>query len=118
MRAELGGKAMATLIEELRGLVAGQSAPQDFLSFKDAAGRLGVSTKTVRRMVATGRLVAYEISRTPKIAAKDLLALSPIKPKRAVSGKQALRAAAPRPQAGAKESALFRAKMKAKRKAH
>jgi excisionase family DNA binding protein len=43
------------------------------LSVRDAADRLGVSTKTIRRWIASGELPHYRLGRSIRIAESDLI---------------------------------------------
>jgi excisionase family DNA binding protein len=43
------------------------------LSVRDAADRLGVSTKKIRRWIASGELPHYRLGRSIRIAESDLI---------------------------------------------
>ncbi|MGV9832896.1 excisionase family DNA-binding protein [Nocardia niigatensis] len=54
--------------------------PQYYLSIQAAAERASVSTDTVRRMIATGRLRAYRFGGQIRIAIEDFdLAMRPLR---------------------------------------
>jgi excisionase family DNA binding protein len=45
------------------------------LSLSEAAERLAVSTRTLRRMIARGELVGFRVGRTVRVRAEDVQAL-------------------------------------------
>ncbi len=47
------------------------SGRQRFLNIEQAATELGVSTKTVRRLIAAGDLIVYRFGRSIRIARDD-----------------------------------------------
>jgi excisionase family DNA binding protein len=50
-----------------------------FLTVQDVADLLGMSIRTVRRMIATGELPVYRFGRSIRIAESDLINLAKIK---------------------------------------
>ena len=49
-----------------------QDGPPNLLSVNQVAHRLNVSTRTVRRLIATGEIVIYRIGRAVRIGEADL----------------------------------------------
>ncbi len=50
----------------------GAMPPQRFVSIKDVAEQLGVSTRTVSRWIETGELVAHRFGRLVRVGEIDL----------------------------------------------
>ena len=75
--ADLLAALEATSGPERPGIAPPSADPEPlYVGYEDAAARLSVSSRTVRRMVTGGRLPARRIGRRRVIAVADLVALA------------------------------------------
>jgi excisionase family DNA binding protein len=73
-RAPVAGQDWMAAPMEVAGATSAPNPAERFLSVADVAMKLGVSTKTVRRMVGRGELPVRRVGKLIRVGERDLLA--------------------------------------------